>query len=144
MAYVHSLGQAGGTVLDFTDWPKWMISAPLNIDIHQTEEYSSGGGSPRLTFHSDDGETRGLPVTIFGGMEAIRDAETEINAMLNLARATGIPNSGLDPVDYSEQLGDEMLPKVWECIGGVWRPGDYSLIGGGAMEGVLILRLKID
>jgi hypothetical protein len=145
MAYVHSLGPAGGTILDFTTWTKWLIGPSQQVDVHDFSEFARGAGegSYYLVDWGDEGETRALPVTLFGSIDVCRASELEIQNMLILAANASVSNGANTPVDYTEQLGGSVA-EVWEVVRGVWRPSYELVHGGNAINGTLVLRVKQD
>lgn len=139
LGYEHSLGIAGGTVLDFTDWDKWIIEPQVIPKSIVVENWVSGINTRNLADWNDEGRTLPLPVLLQGTLDQIRASEAEIEAMLIAARNRSRPESGLDPVEYIERL-NETVAITWWCKGGSWTP-NYTLLGGNAMQGILSLEL---
>jgi len=139
VAYAHSLGPVGGTVLDFTDWDKWIVEPVIRFSIHRNMSWVSGNNTRNLQYWNDEGDTRSLRVTMFGDLDTIRASAAEIEAMLVAAFNAATPENALPPVEYIEQL-NESTPQTWWCKGGVFTP-DYTNLGGNSMSGDLVLEL---
>jgi hypothetical protein len=144
MPYVHSIGIPSGTTLDFTLHTKWMIQGfprVVSQDPQATEEFvgSASGTGVYLVDWEEQGDVLVLPVTLIGDYATVRASEDEILAM----RLTVI-NRASDPslvqVEYTEQLGNELAPRVWEVARMHWKR-DYELVNGGnGLTGQITLR----
>lgn len=140
MAYVHSFGDC-----DFTDHDKWMVT-DITVDPQNAADFAPGAaiGSIYLVDDRAEGENRTLAVVTLGSYSVCKASINEIKDTIDAAKNAAFSNGALTPIDYSEQLGDEADPEVWEVVWAEWKPSYALVIGGNAVDGILHLRVKQD
>lgn len=140
MAYAHTFGE-----LDFTDHDKWMVT-DITSDPQNRAEFAPGAGvgSIYLVDYAREGDQRVLAVTCRGDLATCEASMLEIEDQIDAACNAAASNGSLTPVDYVESLSDTTTPTTWEVVYGSWKQQFGLIIGGNAVDGIMMLRLKQD